>query len=165
MAYTVLVCPCSIYRNSVDLSVFLYPKTSFSVLHDQSSWFFLAAFSNVFVCVCQVSQMKPRLKKVRALVDCRAVSSDQLAFFKDEVIIVTATDDPHWWVSSTSCLMAARSLSATATSLARGRQLYIATKSTVGWDFSSIASWALSSERAKIVGGACEVESMFFFLH
>ncbi|XP_031435941.1 arf-GAP with SH3 domain, ANK repeat and PH domain-containing protein 3 [Clupea harengus] len=45
-----------------------------------------------------VSQMKPRLKKVRALVDCRAVSSDQLAFFKDEVIIVTATDDPHWWV-------------------------------------------------------------------
>ncbi|KAG5285273.1 hypothetical protein AALO_G00001460 [Alosa alosa] len=45
-----------------------------------------------------VSQIKPRLKKVRALVDCRAVSSDQLAFFKDEVIIVTATDDPHWWV-------------------------------------------------------------------
>ncbi|KAL2076853.1 hypothetical protein ACEWY4_027551 [Coilia grayii] len=44
-----------------------------------------------------VSQIKPRLKKVQALVDCRAVSSNQLAFFKDEVIIVTATDDPYWW--------------------------------------------------------------------
>uniref|UniRef100_A0A8C1WR36 ArfGAP with SH3 domain, ankyrin repeat and PH domain 3 n=1 Tax=Cyprinus carpio TaxID=7962 RepID=A0A8C1WR36_CYPCA len=33
-----------------------------------------------------------------ALVDCRAVGANQLAFFKNEVIIVTATDDPHWWV-------------------------------------------------------------------
>ncbi|XP_052001149.1 arf-GAP with SH3 domain, ANK repeat and PH domain-containing protein 1-like isoform X1 [Xyrauchen texanus] len=41
---------------------------------------------------------RQRPKKVRALVDCRAVGSDQLAFFKNEVIIVTATDDPHWWV-------------------------------------------------------------------
>ncbi|TRY99324.1 hypothetical protein DNTS_029690 [Danionella cerebrum] len=35
---------------------------------------------------------------VRALVDCRAVGANQLAFFKNEVIIVTATDDLHWWV-------------------------------------------------------------------
>ncbi|XP_024001984.1 arf-GAP with SH3 domain, ANK repeat and PH domain-containing protein 3 isoform X1 [Salvelinus sp. IW2-2015] len=45
-----------------------------------------------------VSKSRPTQKKVKALVDCRAVSSDQLAFFKDEVIVVTATEDPHWWV-------------------------------------------------------------------
>ncbi|XP_041703097.2 arf-GAP with SH3 domain, ANK repeat and PH domain-containing protein 1-like isoform X2 [Coregonus clupeaformis] len=45
-----------------------------------------------------VSQRRPTQKRVKALVDCRAVSSDQLAFFKDEVILVTATEDPHWWV-------------------------------------------------------------------
>uniref|UniRef100_A0A4W5N679 ArfGAP with SH3 domain, ankyrin repeat and PH domain 3 n=1 Tax=Hucho hucho TaxID=62062 RepID=A0A4W5N679_9TELE len=50
------------------------------------------------VCVCEVSKCRPTQKKVKALVDCRAVSSDQLAFFKDEVIVVTATEDPHWWV-------------------------------------------------------------------
>ncbi|KAM4540784.1 arf-GAP with SH3 domain, ANK repeat and PH domain-containing protein 3 isoform 2-T2 [Fundulus diaphanus] len=44
-----------------------------------------------------VSVSRPQ-KRVKALVDCRAVSSDQLAFFKDEVIVVTATNDPHWWV-------------------------------------------------------------------
>lgn len=48
--------------------------------------------------VFQIS-LKERPKKVRALVDCRAVDANQLAFFKDEVIIVTATDDQHWWVS------------------------------------------------------------------
>ncbi|XP_016297581.1 arf-GAP with SH3 domain, ANK repeat and PH domain-containing protein 2-like isoform X2 [Sinocyclocheilus anshuiensis] len=42
--------------------------------------------------------LKERPKKVRALVDCRAVGPNQLAFFKNEVIVVTATDDPHWWV-------------------------------------------------------------------
>ncbi|CAB1334917.1 unnamed protein product, partial [Coregonus sp. 'balchen'] len=45
-----------------------------------------------------VSKSRPTQKKVKALVDCRAVGSDQLAFFKDEVIVVTATEDPHWWV-------------------------------------------------------------------
>uniref|UniRef100_A0AAZ3SH32 ArfGAP with SH3 domain, ankyrin repeat and PH domain 3 n=1 Tax=Oncorhynchus tshawytscha TaxID=74940 RepID=A0AAZ3SH32_ONCTS len=50
------------------------------------------------VCIRQVSQRRPTQKRVKALVDCRAVSSDQLAFFKDEVIVVTATEDPHWWV-------------------------------------------------------------------
>ncbi|XP_067099067.1 arf-GAP with SH3 domain, ANK repeat and PH domain-containing protein 3 isoform X2 [Osmerus mordax] len=45
-----------------------------------------------------VSQSRPRQKRVRALVDCRAVNSGQLAFFKDQVIVVTATEDPHWWV-------------------------------------------------------------------
>ena len=47
----------------------------------------------------QVSGSRPRQKRVKALVDCRAVGSEQLAFFKDEVIVVTATEDPHWWVS------------------------------------------------------------------
>ncbi|KAM6917696.1 arf-GAP with SH3 domain, ANK repeat and PH domain-containing protein 3 isoform 2-T2 [Lycodopsis pacificus] len=44
-----------------------------------------------------VSGSRPHQKRVRALVDCRAVSSEQLAFFKDEIIVVTATNDPHWW--------------------------------------------------------------------
>nr|XP_015825361.2 arf-GAP with SH3 domain, ANK repeat and PH domain-containing protein 3 [Nothobranchius furzeri] len=44
-----------------------------------------------------VSGSRPQ-KRVKALVDCRAVSSEQLAFFKDEVIVVTATNDPYWWV-------------------------------------------------------------------
>ncbi|KAM9432602.1 arf-GAP with SH3 domain, ANK repeat and PH domain-containing protein 3-like isoform 3-T3 [Salvelinus alpinus] len=47
-----------------------------------------------------VSQRRPTQKRVKALVDCRAVSSDQLAFFKDEVIVVTATEDPHWSATS-----------------------------------------------------------------
>ncbi|CAB1419934.1 unnamed protein product [Pleuronectes platessa] len=45
-----------------------------------------------------VSGSRPHHKRVTALVDCRAVSAEQLAFFKDEVIVVTATNDPHWWV-------------------------------------------------------------------
>ncbi|XP_034531433.1 arf-GAP with SH3 domain, ANK repeat and PH domain-containing protein 3 [Notolabrus celidotus] len=45
-----------------------------------------------------VSGSRPHQKRVRALVDCRAVSTEQLAFFKDEIIVVTATSDPHWWV-------------------------------------------------------------------
>ncbi|KAK1894098.1 Arf-GAP with SH3 domain ANK repeat and PH domain containing protein 3 [Dissostichus eleginoides] len=45
-----------------------------------------------------VSGSRPPQKRVKALVDCRAVSSEQLAFFKDEIIVVTATNDPHWWV-------------------------------------------------------------------
>uniref|UniRef100_A0A665W7Y7 Arf-GAP with SH3 domain, ANK repeat and PH domain-containing protein 1-like n=1 Tax=Echeneis naucrates TaxID=173247 RepID=A0A665W7Y7_ECHNA len=44
------------------------------------------------------SCLRPPQKRVKALVDCRAVSSEQLAFFKDEIIVVTATNDPHWWV-------------------------------------------------------------------
>uniref|UniRef100_A0A665W7N0 Arf-GAP with SH3 domain, ANK repeat and PH domain-containing protein 1-like n=1 Tax=Echeneis naucrates TaxID=173247 RepID=A0A665W7N0_ECHNA len=43
-------------------------------------------------------RLRPPQKRVKALVDCRAVSSEQLAFFKDEIIVVTATNDPHWWV-------------------------------------------------------------------
>ncbi|XP_040916607.1 arf-GAP with SH3 domain, ANK repeat and PH domain-containing protein 3 isoform X2 [Toxotes jaculatrix] len=46
-----------------------------------------------------VSGSRPHQKRVRALVDCRAVSSEQLAFFKDEIIVVTATNDPHWLVT------------------------------------------------------------------
>lgn len=53
-------------------------------------------------CPVQVSGSRPHQKRVKALVDCRAVSSEQLAFFKDEIIVVTATDDPHWWVSATT---------------------------------------------------------------
>uniref|UniRef100_A0A4W6EUB1 ArfGAP with SH3 domain, ankyrin repeat and PH domain 3 n=1 Tax=Lates calcarifer TaxID=8187 RepID=A0A4W6EUB1_LATCA len=49
-------------------------------------------------CLLQVSGSRPHQKRVKALVDCRAVSSEQLAFFKDEIIVVTATNDPHWWV-------------------------------------------------------------------
>ncbi|XP_072545012.1 arf-GAP with SH3 domain, ANK repeat and PH domain-containing protein 3 [Salminus brasiliensis] len=42
-----------------------------------------------------MSSARPRLRKVRALVDCMGVSSDQLAFCKDDIIIVTAAEDPH----------------------------------------------------------------------
>ncbi|XP_034713959.1 arf-GAP with SH3 domain, ANK repeat and PH domain-containing protein 3-like isoform X2 [Etheostoma cragini] len=45
-----------------------------------------------------VSGSRPHQKRVKALVDCRAVGTEQLAFFKDEIIVVTATNDPHWWV-------------------------------------------------------------------
>ncbi|XP_059209747.1 arf-GAP with SH3 domain, ANK repeat and PH domain-containing protein 3 [Centropristis striata] len=45
-----------------------------------------------------VSGSRPHQKRVKALVDCRAVSLEQLAFFKDEIIVATATNDPHWWV-------------------------------------------------------------------
>ncbi|TKS86716.1 Arf-GAP with SH3 domain, ANK repeat and PH domain-containing protein 3 [Collichthys lucidus] len=45
-----------------------------------------------------VSGSRPHQKRVKALVDCRAVSSEHLAFFKDEIIVVTASHDPHWWV-------------------------------------------------------------------
>uniref|UniRef100_A0A674MSL5 ArfGAP with SH3 domain, ankyrin repeat and PH domain 3 n=1 Tax=Takifugu rubripes TaxID=31033 RepID=A0A674MSL5_TAKRU len=50
------------------------------------------------LCVLQVSGSRPHHKLVKALVDCRAVSSEQLSFSKDEIIVVTATSDPHWWV-------------------------------------------------------------------
>lgn len=50
----------------------------------------------------QVSGSRPHHKLVKALVDCRAVSSEHLAFFKDEIIVVTSSSDPHWWVSATS---------------------------------------------------------------
>lgn len=30
------------------------------------------------------------------------MASEQLAFFKDEIIVVTASSDPHWWVSGTT---------------------------------------------------------------
>ncbi|XP_022606041.1 arf-GAP with SH3 domain, ANK repeat and PH domain-containing protein 3-like isoform X2 [Seriola dumerili] len=46
-----------------------------------------------------VSGSRPHQKRVKALVDCRAVSSEQLAFFKDEIIVVTATNDIHWLVT------------------------------------------------------------------
>ncbi|MCJ8736606.1 hypothetical protein PDJAM_G00014340 [Pangasius djambal] len=45
-----------------------------------------------------MSSARPRQRKVRALVDCMGVGSDQLAFCKNDIIIVTAADDPHWWV-------------------------------------------------------------------
>ncbi|KAM3594729.1 uncharacterized protein V6R79_013054 [Siganus canaliculatus] len=45
-----------------------------------------------------VSGSRPHHKRVKALVDCRAVSSEHLTFFKDEIIVVTASSDPHWWV-------------------------------------------------------------------
>ncbi|KAM9842861.1 arf-GAP with SH3 domain, ANK repeat and PH domain-containing protein 3 isoform 2-T2 [Aulostomus maculatus] len=46
-----------------------------------------------------ISGNRPHYKRVKALADCRAVSSEQLAFFKDEIIVVTASNDPHWLVT------------------------------------------------------------------
>lgn len=53
-------------------------------------------------CLLQVSGSRPHQKRVKALADCRAVSAEQLAFYKDEIIVVTATNDAHWWVSATA---------------------------------------------------------------
>ncbi|XP_035388521.1 arf-GAP with SH3 domain, ANK repeat and PH domain-containing protein 3 isoform X1 [Electrophorus electricus] len=47
------------------------------------------------MCVSQ-NALRPRQRKVRALVDCMGVSSDQLAFCKDDIIVVTTAEDPHW---------------------------------------------------------------------
>uniref|UniRef100_A0A3Q3WLH2 Uncharacterized protein n=1 Tax=Mola mola TaxID=94237 RepID=A0A3Q3WLH2_MOLML len=47
---------------------------------------------------CALRPRRNAMKRVQALVDCRTGSSEQLAFFKDEIIVVTATSDPHWWV-------------------------------------------------------------------
>ncbi|KAJ8289480.1 hypothetical protein GJAV_G00001770 [Gymnothorax javanicus] len=47
------------------------------------------------------AMLKPRLaqrQRVQALVDCKAVSSEHLSFYKDEVIVVTGMEDSHWWV-------------------------------------------------------------------
>ncbi|XP_053701433.1 arf-GAP with SH3 domain, ANK repeat and PH domain-containing protein 3 [Synchiropus splendidus] len=44
-----------------------------------------------------VSGSRPHQKRVQALVDCRAGSTEHLAFFKDEIIVVTGSSDPHWW--------------------------------------------------------------------
>ncbi|CAG10439.1 unnamed protein product [Tetraodon nigroviridis] len=72
------------------------------------------SFISTLFCLCsiklmifdlgmlQVSGSRPHQKLVKALVDCRAVSFEHLAFFKDEIIVVTSTSDPHWWVSATS---------------------------------------------------------------
>uniref|UniRef100_A0A672MSH6 Arf-GAP with SH3 domain, ANK repeat and PH domain-containing protein 1-like n=1 Tax=Sinocyclocheilus grahami TaxID=75366 RepID=A0A672MSH6_SINGR len=67
---------------------------------NQINYFLLFVFFTMILFILYVFQisLKERPKKVRALVDCRAVGPNQLAFFKNEVIIVTATDDPHWWV-------------------------------------------------------------------
>uniref|UniRef100_A0A671K9U6 Arf-GAP with SH3 domain, ANK repeat and PH domain-containing protein 2-like n=1 Tax=Sinocyclocheilus anshuiensis TaxID=1608454 RepID=A0A671K9U6_9TELE len=64
------------------------------------NYFLLFVFFTMILFILYVFQisLKERPKKVRALVDCRAVGPNQLAFFKNEVIVVTATDDPHWWV-------------------------------------------------------------------
>lgn len=65
------------------------------------SWPVQRGFSHFVPRFLQVSISRPQ-KRVKALVDCRAVSAEQLSFFKDEVIVVTATNDPHWWVSTTA---------------------------------------------------------------
>ncbi|XP_077476946.1 arf-GAP with SH3 domain, ANK repeat and PH domain-containing protein 3 [Stigmatopora argus] len=45
-----------------------------------------------------VSGNRHHQKRVKALVDGRSDNSEQLSFFKDETIVVTASTDPHWWV-------------------------------------------------------------------
>uniref|UniRef100_A0A8C1IYL2 ArfGAP with SH3 domain, ankyrin repeat and PH domain 3 n=1 Tax=Cyprinus carpio TaxID=7962 RepID=A0A8C1IYL2_CYPCA len=77
---------CALYNKPECLKLLLKAK---AVLH--------TGIHEYFLYVSQIS-LRERPKKVRALVDCRAVGANQLAFFKNEVIIVTATDDPHWWV-------------------------------------------------------------------
>ncbi|XP_076835215.1 arf-GAP with SH3 domain, ANK repeat and PH domain-containing protein 3 isoform X2 [Brachyhypopomus gauderio] len=43
-----------------------------------------------------MNSLRPRQRKVRALVDCMGVASGQLAFCKDDIIVVTTAEDPHW---------------------------------------------------------------------
>uniref|UniRef100_A0A674MFZ2 ArfGAP with SH3 domain, ankyrin repeat and PH domain 3 n=1 Tax=Takifugu rubripes TaxID=31033 RepID=A0A674MFZ2_TAKRU len=81
--------PCQTYENLE----FLYRNPPASSALSGAS-----APPKLKLCVLQVSGSRPHHKLVKALVDCRAVSSEQLSFSKDEIIVVTATSDPHWWV-------------------------------------------------------------------
>ncbi|XP_058856005.1 arf-GAP with SH3 domain, ANK repeat and PH domain-containing protein 1-like isoform X2 [Acipenser ruthenus] len=42
--------------------------------------------------------LKPKQKKVKALVDCKVENAEELTFCKGEVIVVTGVEDSHWWV-------------------------------------------------------------------
>uniref|UniRef100_A0A671K6W7 Arf-GAP with SH3 domain, ANK repeat and PH domain-containing protein 2-like n=1 Tax=Sinocyclocheilus anshuiensis TaxID=1608454 RepID=A0A671K6W7_9TELE len=88
---------CALYNKSECLKLLLKAK---AVLHTGIQFSHIHKFNDEHVFILYVFQisLKERPKKVRALVDCRAVGPNQLAFFKNEVIVVTATDDPHWWV-------------------------------------------------------------------
>uniref|UniRef100_A0A7N8Y393 ArfGAP with SH3 domain, ankyrin repeat and PH domain 3 n=1 Tax=Mastacembelus armatus TaxID=205130 RepID=A0A7N8Y393_9TELE len=67
-------------------------------LCDFSQYTFAGCTLRNILYLLQVSGSRPHQKRVKALVDCQAVSSEHLAFFKDEIIVVTATNDSHWWV-------------------------------------------------------------------
>ncbi|XP_028294059.1 arf-GAP with SH3 domain, ANK repeat and PH domain-containing protein 3 [Gouania willdenowi] len=90
---------CSLVANGV--SIIPTPATAAAPSSSSSS---SSSSSPTVTCVprprrnAMVSGSRPHHKRVRALVDCRAVSSETLAFFKDEVIVVTSSSDPHWWV-------------------------------------------------------------------
>ncbi|MGH0177821.1 UNVERIFIED_CONTAM: hypothetical protein FKN15_077016 [Acipenser sinensis] len=42
--------------------------------------------------------LKPKQKRVKALVDCKVENAEELTFCKGEVIVVTGVEDSHWWV-------------------------------------------------------------------
>uniref|UniRef100_A0A672J6X9 Arf-GAP with SH3 domain, ANK repeat and PH domain-containing protein 1-like n=1 Tax=Salarias fasciatus TaxID=181472 RepID=A0A672J6X9_SALFA len=83
-------------ETALDISRKLQHTQYFSHVHNFTSEIQIA--EKHIACFPQVSGVRPHQKRVRALVDCRAVSSEQLAFFKDEIIVVTAANDTHWWV-------------------------------------------------------------------
>ncbi|MGH0166764.1 UNVERIFIED_CONTAM: hypothetical protein FKN15_051415, partial [Acipenser sinensis] len=41
--------------------------------------------------------LKPKQKRVKALVDCKVENAEELTFSKGEVIVVTGVEDSHWW--------------------------------------------------------------------
>lgn len=79
----------------------VHTKSAFSLMPRRFCLCFIK-FIKFDLWMLQVSGSRPHHKLVKALVDCRAVSSEHLAFFKDEIIVVTSSSDPHWWVSATS---------------------------------------------------------------
>ncbi|MGH0143191.1 UNVERIFIED_CONTAM: hypothetical protein FKN15_035303 [Acipenser sinensis] len=44
--------------------------------------------------------LKPKQKRVKALVDCKVENAEELTFCKGEVIVVTGVEDSHWWFLS-----------------------------------------------------------------
>uniref|UniRef100_A0AAR2L6Q9 Un-named sa1614 n=1 Tax=Pygocentrus nattereri TaxID=42514 RepID=A0AAR2L6Q9_PYGNA len=52
---------------------------------------------DVFECVFQI---KPKLKRVKAMYDCVADHHDELTFNEGEVLVVLTEEDADWWVSN-----------------------------------------------------------------
>lgn len=44
-------------------------------------------------------QIKPKLRRVKAMYDCVADHHDELTFNEGEVLVVLGEEDADWWVS------------------------------------------------------------------
>lgn len=51
-------------------------------------------------CALCFTQMKSKLRRVKAMYDCVADHHDELTFKEGEVLVVLAEEDTDWWVSN-----------------------------------------------------------------